>query len=1253
VLRPIYRAPDGLPSCGRPKAFVSRKYPIKTNPLTLFGQFRARLGRYAVGFGLLLSYQVAQFWFDKRLMRAVDAARGGELRAAQWLAGSLVVIALAAFVVRVASRIAIFYAGRDAEYALRRALLDKLYDLGPSFYAKSGTGDLMSRATNDLAQVRLLLGFGVLNVINTALALISALSVMVSISVPLTVAALVPLPFLALVTRAFSKRIFLRTRENQAALGAMSNTVQSSLTAIRVVRAFGLESAEAQRFEVDNASVRERGLELAKLRGLIGPIMQAISAIGIIVVFWYGGHLLVEGRITAGGLLSFVRAMTRLTWPLIALGFLVSMVQRGRAAYERLREVFDTKSDVDPEIAPPRVPGAPCLETRNLSYCVGEREVLSAINLKIAEGERIAIVGATGSGKSMLAKLLAGALPASKGTVLVDGRAVESLSRAEVRRRICHSQQVPFLFSSTVAQNLAYALPEASSAAAHHASVDMATRVRLDAEIRQLVHGYDTVVGERGLQLSGGQRQRVALGRALLSSSPVLILDDPTSSVDVGTERALCQMFAELGRDRTLVMITHRISLASQCDRVIVLEAGRVVEVGPPSQLAQGSGLYHTFSEEQRLESEIEDDEVLAVRSASTPTTRVAASASESVATSERDQRMREFHEESELASAFKSRLYRDLLRTVRDERGRLMLAAVAVVFTATFGLMRPMYMRSALDAAVGAGDVERLGRLGVVVALLAFGEQLMGFVQTYTTQIAGAESMARLRARVFAFLHRLPIAFFDRQPVGRLTTRVTNDIDAISELFASGILGAIGDLLRLAGIVVLMLMLDVTLSLSAFAALPIVILLVLFLRRPLRDAFRAIRRQTARMNAALNEQISGMAVIQAFDKVRRSADEFDQINRAHRDAHLNSIRFESVQDAALETVASVALACMVFAFGTSHASTGTLLAFQLYLAQFFEPLSQLTQRYTLLQSALAGAERVFGLLDTEERDAPGQLGVVASTAAGLALALPVATDSAVTRARNSAALVAFEDVEFSYYPGVPVLRQLSFSMTEGEHLALVGPTGSGKSTVAALLLRLYDAQSGQIYVNGKSVLEVDVDWLRRQFALVPQDPVLFPGTLLSNIAGADPVERERARAVLERMGALQHFELRLGGLDAVVGSKGVEYSVGERQLVAFARALYRDAPILLLDEATASIDSDTEACLQRALLASLSERTAIVIAHRLSTIKAADRILVLSHGSLAEQGSHRELMQSNGLYRRLVALSAVRQPGSMHGLGA
>jgi ATP-binding cassette subfamily B protein len=540
--------------------------------------------------------------------------------------------------------------------------------------------------------------------------------------------------------------------------------------------------------------------------------------------------------------------------------------------------------------------------------------------------------------------------------------------------------------------------------------------------------------------------------------------------------------------------------------------------------------------------------------------------------------------------------------------------------------------MKYGIDVAVPKHDRAAFFRVGMWFAIVLLADQALGFVQTYAMQIVGARAMADLRRHVFRFLHGRRLAFFDRQLVGRLVSRVTNDVDAILEAFASGAVNGIGDVVKLIGIVVLMVTLDWRLSIIAFIAVPPVALSVAFIRRPMREALREIRARTSRMNAIMNEQVTGMTLIQAYGRQSAAQHDFDDTNAAYRDANMKSIKWEAIQDAAIDMVGSVCLASIIVALGYRPVSFGTVVAFSAYLSQFFEPISQLAQRYTLVQGAMTGAERVFSLLEIGEVDC----------------------EKKPSAARGDAnAAVSFEHVSFSYKPDVPVLSDISFSVKRGERVALVGPTGSGKTTITALTLRLYDAGEGVVRVLGDDVLGVERHELRRRFAVVPQDVVLFPGTIAENVAaGAEP-DRERVRSVLERIGALDLLTARPGGLDAPVGERGGNFSAGERQLIAFARALYRDAPILILDEATASIDSDTESRLQRALVELLKGRTALVIAHRLSTIRTADRILVLRQGRLVEEGSHDVLMAKGGLYAKLHELQFAREHVSASSHGA
>ncbi|MEO8874252.1 MAG: ABC transporter ATP-binding protein [Polyangiaceae bacterium] len=601
--------------------------------------------------------------------------------------------------------------------------------------------------------------------------------------------------------------------------------------------------------------------------------------------------------------------------------------------------------------------------------------------------------------------------------------------------------------------------------------------------------------------------------------------------------------------------------------------------------------------------------------------------------TTRAEAKLRAFHEEGAIGKAYDARLVRRLVPFVKPHAKFLGISLLTLLVTTGLNLLRPLVMGDVVRQAA-AKNPSALLRDGVGLGVVIVVTQLFMFAQMYSMQLVGARAMADLREHIFLFFQKLQLRFFDRTPVGRLVTRATNDVDAVGELFASGVLNAVGDFATLFGIVIMMVLLDWRMSMIAFAALPVVGIIVNFVRKRSREAYRDIRTKTARLNAFLNEQVSGIAVVQAYAQEESAAREFDDINLAYRDANVKSITWEALLDAAIEMVGIVCIASVLWwaglnRIGTHPVTFPLVVTFAQYIKQFFEPVSLLSQRYTILQSAMAGAERIFQLLDEKEIDHP------------------IAQRTQPDAADSTTEAIALQNVSFEYKPGVPVLKDVSFTAKPGEKIALVGATGAGKTTVSSLLLRLYEVEQGEVRIFGKNVKEYDRQLLRERFSVVPQDVFLFSGTVLSNVAMSDDVpDRVRAAAAIAKIGALEIFKMRGaeegktpggdGWLDARVDERGANFSAGERQLLAFARALYRDAPILILDEATASVDSDTEARLQVALDAVMQQRTAIVIAHRLSTIKAVDRIVVFHKGRVVECGSHDELLALGGVYARL-----------------
>jgi len=581
---------------------------------------------------------------------------------------------------------------------------------------------------------------------------------------------------------------------------------------------------------------------------------------------------------------------------------------------------------------------------------------------------------------------------------------------------------------------------------------------------------------------------------------------------------------------------------------------------------------------------------------------------------------------EQKLGKVYDAAMIRRLWQFVRPYRGLLLLSLVLLVAVSAAQLVQPYLVKLAIDDHIKVGRSEGLGKLVALFLTSLVLEFALRWLQLYVLERTGQNVVFDMRVHAFRHLHRLGSSFFDRNPVGRLMTRVTTDVEAIHEAFTSGLVMILADSIKLAGIVGILLWMDWRLALVTFAILPPMVLATWIFGMRMRGAYRRVRLLVARLNAFLQENVVGMRIVQLFSREQRALAQFKAINREHRAAQLDGVRFDSIFSAVAELVGSVTLAAIVWAGGwrilAGAVSFGTLVAFIDYAGRFFRPLQELSQRYTTMQSAMASAERIFQLLDTEPEivspDQPRQ-----------------------PEARGGS--IVFDQVSFGYVEDEPVLHDISFRIEPGESVGIVGWTGSGKSTLIRLLARLYDVGQGQILVDGLDVREYRLQELRRSIGVVLQDHFLFAGSVRQNISLGDPrLDDAAVRAAAARVDATGFIERLPGGFDEEVRERGSNFSMGERQLLSFARAVAFDPNVLVMDEATASVDPATEARIQTALGQLLEGRTSIVIAHRLATVRQVDRILVLHRGRLVEQGNHEALMQvEGGIYRTLFELQS------------
>lgn len=1198
---------------------------------------------------------------------AIDRATGvidDDLALSTIITG-LVVLAFVRYACHFGRRV---FAGRlavNVQNNLRRRLLDTLLHLDGRSQHQIRTGQIVSRSISDIQVVQGLLAMAPLS-LGAAVQMVVALGVMAYLSPLLTAVALVIAPLIALEVFRTRRKLFAATWSAQQAAADVAQHVEETVTGVRVVKGFGQEDRAVDGLVTRCRTLFARRLRAARINARFAPTLSAIPQLGMVGVIVVGGYLTLTDTITAGTFLAFTTYVTAMTGIARLLTNLIVNAQLARAAVERVYDVIDHPRDPG-ETATGTLPDGPLgVELENVSFAHHTHDaddppaVLTGIDLRIEPGECVAIVGPPGSGKSTIADLVSRFERPDAGTISLVGadgpHPVDSLSPTALHEAVAAVFDEPFLFSDTITANIAMG-PGATADPASLADRVRAAAAAAEATefIEALPDGYDTVVGERGLTLSGGQRQRIALARALFADPRVLVLDDATSAVDATTEARILGRLRD--RKRTMLVLAHRRSTLVLADRVAVLDDGRITAIGTTAELEASSARFRALMTNAVGDphdagatpagASISDDTIedlwpttlllkdQAYTRTGTPVgagTRtgqrgggVASALGSMPATPELQARVDALppaveDPDVDVTDARRENPRFTLRGLLRPVRWLLAFALLAIAVDTLVGLAFPSIARAVIDAA-GDHDQRTLWWAAIGgVALVGVG-WVAASLLTMTSTRAGERVLFGLRIRSYAHIQRLGLDYYERELSGRIMTRMTTDIDALSTFLQTGLTSAIVALLTLVGVTVALLVTGPLLALLVLPVFPLLVVATVVFRRVASAAYTRSRELISTVNADFQENIAGIKTTQTYLRTDDAQKRFGERSAAWVAARMVSQRAIASYFPLIMLMSDVATA-IALGVGAGQVAdgsltAGTLVAFVLYLTMLFGPVQQLSQVFDGYQQAAVGLRRIGDLLRTPS-------------------SLRVNPDATAPPATGFDGEVDFDGVGFRYQGAESdALNDVDLHIPAGSSLALVGRTGAGKSTIVKLLARFYDPTTGRVLVDGTDIGDLVLSGYRSRLGLVPQEPHLFTGTVADNIAYGRP-DADRAAIVdaAAAVGALPMIAALPGRMNHPIGERGQGLSSGQRQLIALARAELVDPDLLLLDEATATLDQATEAQVLAAGRAMTRRRTSVIVAHRLATAARADMIAVVDGGRIVELGTHDELLALHSLYR-------------------
>gem|GEM_PF-221 len=1223
----------------------------------IFGFLKPYGRRMAIGFVIKVFATAAELLIPWALAVMIDdvVPKGSLLYIILW---GIVMLAFAviAFAANVAANRSASLVARNTTERIRLELFSKINYMSMKEQEEVGSSSLISRATSDTYNVHQFLGMMQRLGVRQPIMLLGSLIITFFLDVKLTLVMLAMMPPMILFVWLFSRFGVPMFGKVQGALDRFVRIVREDIAGIRVIKALSKTDTERKRFEEINMDVVTRDQKANTVMGGMHPVVNIILNIGLVLVIFTGAKRVNTGLAEPGTILAFMTYVTTILNAVLFMSRIFIMYSRASASGRRIAEILNTESDLKVEESaetPERereraeTEGAVVFDHVQFAYGKGEN-ALHDISFSLKKGETLGIIGATGSGKSTIINLMMRYFDVNSGAVYVDGRNVKAYTDEDLKCRFGTVFQNDIIFHDSISENVRLGREISDEEVWKALDTAQADFVR--------ERGLDYELAIRGANISGGQKQRIFVARALAGNPEILVLDDSSSALDYETDAKMRSAIRTNYSDTTMIVVAQRISSIMDADRIIVMDEGEMIGYGTHQELMESCEVYREIHETQMGEGKSDEAEgsenpASGVKLTEAQKEELVRAAKEhpvfkdvesyedilnrmveeqraiGSAKTYRDcmdtVRAQREKEEKEIRGVNKRHTFRRLFSYVLKQKGLMALAIALTVIGNLVGLLTPKlsgYAVDAIEPGKGAVLMDQvihncfLMLITVVISsVLAYGLTLC-MVQITKRIVSG------MRREMFDRLLNLRVNFFDTHAAGDVVSRITYDIDTINTSLSSDVVALFSSVVTVVGSFIMMVTISPTLLVIFLFTVPLTIVMAKMRAGITRPLFRARSGKLGELNGFIEEMISGQKTLFAYHRQIYVINKFQTRNEDAVNAYYKADYMGAFNGPMVNCISNISMALVTVLGAVLYLfhsiSLGNISSFMLYSRRFSGPINESANIMSEIQSAIAAAERVFRMLDEPEEQPLSEHEKVLEDVKGN---------------------VRLSHVKFGYTPEKQIIHDLSLEALQGKTVAIVGPTGAGKTTIINLLMRFYDIDGGNIYVDGTETRKYTRDSLRKAFAMVLQETWLFHGTVFENVAyGREDATLED----VERVCKAAHIHKYIMRLDdqynTVLSDDGTNISKGQKQLLTIARAMLLDAKMIILDEATSNVDTRTEFRLQRAMFHLMEGKTCFVIAHRLSTIRDADLILVVKDGDVVEQGTHEDLMAANGFYHEL-----------------